>query len=163
MGDHIRGEPQEIRVGATSAPRVKVGELMSYVSGTLVSGLMRATNAAAWAWDSDLATTQANFKRTFLGCSRDFKASGDFRDISVASEGVYRFPVSALGSGFAVGSTFAPAQDGANNALSATQLAPCASGLAIATLVRPAMTNDTSIEVRIAGELDTPSHGIRSV
>lgn len=160
MGNHIRGEASEIRVGATQGPRITQGHLVAMVSGTLISGLMRVTPANAWTWDSSLATTQANFKRTFVGVSRDFKLSGDFRDISVATEGVYTFPCAALGSGFSIGEQFGPAADG--SALAANSVAPCASGLGIGLLVRPALAGDTSVQLQIAGDLSTAYHGLRS-
>lgn len=158
MTTHIRGAANEVRVGATQGVAIKVGEPVAYVSGTLVSGLMRATPYSQWTFDTDIDQTAVNFSRTYLGVSLDQKLSGDFRDILVASEGMHRFQCSALGSGVNIGTNVAMVSGSQTH----VRLTSSGAAAAIGIVGAPGQVGATTLDVLIAGRLSTPYCGVRS-
>lgn len=158
MTTHIRGDANEISVGATQGVGIQVGEPVAYVSGTQVSGLNRVTPWSQWPFDTDVEQTHVNFSRSFVGVSRDQKLSGDFRNISVATEGVHRFACGALGSGLNVGTLVGMVSGSATS----VQVTASGAAAAIGTLAAPAMLGATTVDVAIAGRVSTPYWGPNS-
>src|SRR5687767_13661826 len=64
--------------------------------------------ASAFAWNTDLATTQGNFAAVFLGIAHQQSASGDTEDVSVdlSPHSVYEFDVNS--ATYEVGATLGP-------------------------------------------------------
>jgi hypothetical protein len=91
----------------------------------------RVKPASEFAWDTDLATTQAAFADVFLGVSHGASAAGETDDVSVdlGPDGVYEFDVAA--AEYEIGDLLGP--DETDEALSSVRLAGvAAAGRAIA-------------------------------
>lgn len=90
--------------------------------------------AASFTWDTNIATTQANFANSFLGVALDAHADGDaavtnFRvDTSPTSLHVF----TCTSETHALGDTFGPAKNPSSNALLNTQLVKATAASSIA-------------------------------
>jgi hypothetical protein len=112
---HRFGPQFLIRVAVDSATAIQAGDLLFLDSG-------EAKPAAAETWDTDLATTQANFNNHFLGIAQaDHEAgSGDLSDFPVDISPMAVYEMDCESEEHEVGDLLAPAKAAGNALVSST-------------------------------------------
>jgi len=141
-------------IRTTSAPTpastmINTGDLLWLNSGV-------ATPANAFTWDTNLATTQPEFRLLFLGVANEDKPASDAstRSIQIVTEGIFKYPCAALGGALHIGGFVGPAKDANNNSLADQILASVATyDLSVGTLYEEAATGATSLTVWIVSYL----------
>lgn len=124
-----------------------------------------ATKASEEAWDTDLATTQANFVAKFVGLATCKKRAGDVRvfghsvdnEIAVYTEGEYVIPVAALGAAKTIGTKFGPAKDTGNALVNNLYVEVSALTSALFVLTENAPSGATEIVCRLIPSLTNVS------
>lgn len=153
---HIRGFANEMRVPGTPAQEIKAGDFLMLVSGT-------AQRISTQADLGTLAQNQEGAHDAFLGVAIDQKLAGVTRDVLVATRGIFRYPIAALGAAHNVGEYVGPAGTGAAGAVGvADQVVDFVAtpNLAFGKLAKAAAIGDVFVEVEIAGVLTTPHSGV---
>ncbi|MBW3540721.1 MAG: hypothetical protein KY476_10660 [Planctomycetes bacterium] len=122
MANQLRfrsGQVQLARLRVDSATVLEAGDLVFLDSDDVKP-------ASAFAWNTDLATTQSAFAASFLGVCHQQSADGDTDDVSVdlSPNSVYEFDVNA--ATYEVGDDLGP--DEASSKLMDQQLEAVASG-----------------------------------
>lgn len=112
--------------------------------------------AGSFTWDTNLATTQPEFKAVFAGVALyRILAAQAGRKIEVGTCGVYRYPCAALGSALRAGIYIGP-DKAAGNALLPQQVVNVATkSLAIGQLAEDAKVGATDVMVRIVSTVQT--------
>lgn len=136
-----------IDILVNGADTIKAGDLM-YLAGAY------ARPAQAIAWNSNLATTQADFANLFLGVAwEDLSASAGNRSVIVecGSLAVYKYPLK-VSSVFPLRQAFGPAQSGGSELLPDKLAEAAATTSAIAMALKEnAEAGDDEAYVQFAG------------
>jgi hypothetical protein len=117
--------------------------------------------ASAFAWDTNLATTQGSFAAVFLGVAQQSSRVGETADISVdlSPLSVYEFDVDP--STFEVGNLLGP--DNASDALVDQQLAKVGSAAAaIARAAEYRATTSSTLRVQFASAFHVGSANVNA-
>lgn len=140
---HQYGDAKPVVTKAVpTATVINPGELV----GTLASG-GNPYPADAEVWDTNLATTQTNFRTRFLGVSMELSRNGDVQPIRVNCGGVHRFNCAA--ATFELGDFVGPAKDTGNALLSDTVVAVGSEALAIGRVAKRYASNTTIVDVEV--------------
>lgn len=124
-------------------------------SGDFVASVSdKVVPAAAFAWTTDLATTQTAFAVAFLGASesRSRAASTDSRDLRVAVNMDGTYEADCASATFTVGQFVGPAKAAGNALLSSTVIGVATRALAIGVVVE-AGTALTKVKFRLINTL----------
>lgn len=142
----LRGDPQPIIVPVAAAAVINQGDIV-YLDTTA-----KAAHEVAHA--TNLATTQEAVHDGFLGVALDqHLASMPAGFIRVATEGVWRFNCVAAAAK-AIGQMFGVTTVGAGATAAAmddTLIATATANLSVGRLVKPTVTADVTVDVRIRG------------
>jgi len=138
MGTHISG-PRRLR-------KRSVGSSVVFSRGDmlfLVDTIGNVNDAAAFTWNTDLATTQADFANVFCGIAWESTADGETEDVSVdeSPDAVYEF--NCQSATYYPQHSLGPAKEFNDDALSPDMLAKADLGRSIArpvSIVRSAAT-----------------------
>ncbi len=144
-----RGPFKTLNCKTASGVAIATGDLLWSNSGV-------AQPANSFVWDTNLATTQPEFRLKFLGVANEDKPANDLttRSVSIITDGIFEYPCAALGGAQHIGDFVAPAKDANNNSLADQILAICATyDLSIGTLFSEAVTGDTLLRVYIQSYL----------
>jgi hypothetical protein len=147
----LYGDPQPIVVPIATAKATADGNIVGLSSGTLV-------NASDTTWNTNIATTQTDFRLLFLGISMQDKAAavarvyGNSEDnrIGVSTGGVWEFDCAS--ATFAVGDFVGPAKQTGDLLEDQKVVAVASQALAIGQVER-AVTSGTRVRVRILSHL----------
>ena len=133
--------------GAVPTSDIAQGDFLAYVSD-------KAVPAAAFAWDTDLATTQTAFAVAFIGVSesRSRAATTDARDLRVAANMDGTYEVDCASANFTVGQYVGMAKDTGNNLLSSKVVGVASLALAVGRVVE-AGTAITRVKIRLLNTL----------
>jgi hypothetical protein len=83
----VRKAIEVVHYPVASADIIEIGDLLFY------NGTSNAVESVAdLAWNSDLATTQADLKGVFAGVAMSASAAGDTSDVRVATKGIADYP-----------------------------------------------------------------------
>jgi len=135
-----------------TAKAVAVGDLVGMSSGTLVK-------ASDTTWNTDLATTQSDFRALFLGVSGQQKAAGDARVFGNATDNVVRvdaggiFQFDCASATFEVGDLVGPAKDTGNALLDQKVVKVTPEASAIGRVVERG-TSITRVKIQILSVLN---------
>ncbi|MBX3450389.1 MAG: hypothetical protein KF777_12550 [Planctomycetaceae bacterium] len=148
------GQVELHRLRVDSATEIEAGDLV-YLDGDDVKP------ASAFAWDTNLATTQGAFAAVFLGVAQQSSRVGETADISVdlSPLSVYEFDVDP--STFEVGNLLGP--DNASDALVDQQLMKI--GTAAAAIARAAeyrATTSATLRVQFASAFHVASANVNA-
>lgn len=122
-----------------SATVIEVGDLLWWDAGA-----SSVKPAADFTWDTDLATTQEQFAKLFVGMSADRSASGDTDDIQVDAAGVKEFACAA--ATFNIGDMVGPDDNATPDALLSQQvIAVGTAELAIGRVTKRYASNTTVV------------------
>lgn len=148
------GQVELHRLRVDSATGIEAGDLV-YLDGDDVKP------ASAFAWDTNLATTQGAFAAVFLGIAQQSSRAGETADISVdlSPLSVYEFDVDP--STFEVGNLLGP--DNASDALVDQQLMKV--GTAAAAIARAAeyrATTSATLRVQFASAFHVGSANVNA-
>lgn len=144
-----RGPFKTLNCKTPASVMINTGDLLWSNSGV-------ATPANAFVWDTNLATTQPEFRLKFLGVANEDKSALDAstRAINIIVDGIFEYPCAALGGAQHIGDFVAAAKDANNNSLADQILAICATyDLSIGVLFDEAATGDTLLRVYIQSYL----------
>lgn len=123
--------------------------------------------AGSFTWDTNLATTQPEFKAVFRGVSmaRRFASQttdGGRTDGNILTTGEFRYPCAALGGAQVVGALVGPAKQ-SGNLLEPQKVAIVATAaLAIGVLTEDAATGATFLTFKISSALSV-SRGVQAI
>lgn len=154
---HIRGQVETIELpvklnGSVPADTISNADLVFLSVSANVSS---ADKAANFTWDTNLATTQAEFALLFAGIAigRSRINSTDARDLNllVETRGVFRLPCTS--AAYAAGTWVGPAKNGSSNHLVNTLVAVATKSLAIGRVVENAPAASTQILVELVNSL----------
>lgn len=137
---HRKFDPQPVRMPVASATVIEVGDMIQE------DGSGNALPASSEAWDTNLATTQANFKATFVGVAMSASANGETEDVVVATAGVFEFDCAA--AQFDYGDPVGPDEVGTQT-LGDQQVEAAVIASAIGHVVKTYNANTTRILVMI--------------
>lgn len=149
---YIEGDARSREATIATSKTVKIGDLVGMSSGTLV-------RAEDQAWDTNLATTQSNFRALFLGVSSQQKASttnprifGNSTDnvCRVTVGGIYEFDCAS--ATFEVGDFVGPAKQSGNALESQKVVAVSAEANAIGRVAKRG-TSITRVRVELLSTL----------
>ncbi len=143
-----RGVFNTLNCPTPASTMINTGDLLWLNSGV-------ATPANAFTWDTNLATTQPEFRLSFLGVANEDKPASDAstRSIQVVTDGIFSYPIASAGP-YHIGAFFGPAKDAANNSLADQILATVATyDLSIATLWEEVAAASLSVTVRVVSYL----------
>jgi hypothetical protein len=136
---HRYGDQQIVKLPVLTAEVIEIGDLVGQVSGNAVA-------ASSEAWNTNLATTQNDFKGTFVGIAIDKSDSGETADIAVATAGV--FEMNAASATYAYGALVGPDESPAST-LSNDTVEAAVIASAIGEVVRDYDAATTRVLVRI--------------
>lgn len=116
MADRLRyrhGAQKLVKVAVDSATVIEAGDLVFLDTDD-------AKPVSSFAWDSNLATTQASVAAKFLGVAQEPSASGETDEISVdiSPDSVYEFQ--AASGTYEIGDPVGPDHDGSETLLDQT-------------------------------------------
>ncbi len=152
MPDHLRfrsGPVHLLKLRVDPASIIEPGDLL-YLDGT------EARPAGEFPWDTDLATTQAQFADQFLGIAHERSAEGESEPISVDLSPMSVYELEVDPAAYEVGQLLGPAE--ASGALQEQQLAAVASpGRAIARAVEFSTGEVSRLRVTFASAWATGS------
>ena len=154
----ISGWPKAKRVPGTVASAIKQGNFLVLASS-------KAALASSLADAGTKAQNQAAGVAVFLGVAMDAKLAGDARDVLIASAGEHRFPCTALGQAYDIGTLIGIAGTGSGGAvgLSDTDVEVVTlPGLAIGKLSRNAASGATEVYVELAAAKTDPHGGVQA-
>lgn len=143
------GQTEMVKFAVDSATVIEIGDLLFLDTDDVKP-------AADLTWNTNLATTQADFADAFAGVAVEQSASGDTAliDVDISPMSVYEFAVAS--TTYEVGNILGPDQSG-GNALLSQQLekAVAASSCAVASERKTA--NSTRLKVKFASALNPAS------
>ncbi len=148
--------PDLVSVPTPASTMINPGDLIWLNSGV-------AAVASAFAWDTNLATTQPEFRVKFLGVAVDQKLASDAstQSILVMTRGVFSYPCAALSGAKDIGTPFGPAKDPAGSNLLDQVVAPVATfNLGIGTLAEEAANGATTVKLNIQSWLVFTSQAV---
>ena len=157
MGNKLRfrsGQVQLIKVRVDSSTVIEAGDML-YLDGDDVKP------SGMYAWDTDLATTQASFAALFLGIAHQSSGSGDTDAVSVdvSPNSVYEFDAAA--GVYEVGDLVGPDEN--SGALHSQQLESVASSsLAIARAAEYRSASSSLLRVTFASAFQTGSANVNA-
>lgn len=145
------GATNPVQATIATAKAVAIGDIVGMSSGTLV-------RAEDQAWNTDLGTTQSDFRALFLGVSRQQKAAGDARVfgnssdnvVGVDSTGVWEFDCAS--ATFELGDLVGPAKQSGNALESQKVVAVATEARAIGRVVERG-TSITRVKVQLLSVL----------
>lgn len=140
------GETKPATAPVGSADVIEIGDMVGLSSGAV-------KNAADTAWNTNLATTQADFVATFLGVAMQQSASGSTDEIRIASDGVFEFTCAA--ATFHVGDLVGPAKQTGNLLESQKVVAVSTIATAIGRVWKEYASNTTTVLVKVSTVLAT--------
>lgn len=132
-------------------------------TGDLVGLNTNVVRASDTVWDTNLATTQADFVAYFLGVSGQTALSGTARIYGDSTDNVIRvdtggfFEFDCVSASFTVGQFVGPAKDTGNALLNQTVVGVSGATMAIGVVVEAA-TSVTRVKVRVFSKVITASH-----
>lgn len=146
-GRYLYGDTRPALATVANAQVVAVGDIAALVSNTLV-------RAEDFAWDTDLATTQAAFRLKFLGVAAQKKRSTDTtvkgnsvaNQIRVDTDGVFEYDCAS--ATFEVGDLVGPAKQSGNALESQKVVGVATDSLAIGHVVERG-TSITKVKVKL--------------
>jgi len=108
-----------------------------------------AAVASAFTWDTNLATTQPEFRVKFLGVAMDQKLASDpyTTAIRVCTRGVFAYPCAALGAAHHIGECVNADKDTGNNLLDQQLAIVSGPTLSIGVLAEEAASGATELVV----------------
>ncbi|TWT63217.1 hypothetical protein [Rubinisphaera italica] len=157
MGNQLRfrsGQVQLVKVRVDSGSVISVGDLV-YLDGD------DAKPGSSFAWDTDLATTQAAFAEVFLGVAHQPSAAGETEAISVdvSPFSVYEFDVQT--GTYELGDVLGP--DEGSSTLQSQQLESVGSaGLGIARAMEFKASNSGLLRVSFASAFHAASANVNA-
>jgi hypothetical protein len=142
----VRGVIETTYLKTPASTMINCGDLI--LLNTATAAIMSAA-----AWDTNLATTQADVQPVFVGVALDSKLASDTstRPILIATKGVFSYPCAALGAAHQVGERVAADGDGTHN-LYDQKLAIATSNF-IGSLAEVAPSGATNMTVYLQGAL----------
>ena len=147
MNGHKVGDPQLVESHPTlTGDTIAVGDMLWQDA----SNSNAARPASAITWNTNLATTQADFKNAFLGVAVSAKPSGSTATVRVATRGEFEFDM-ASGT-LALGSLMGPAKQ-SGNALENQKLAAAVVASSVCRSSKPVTTARTKVQVCIRSTL----------
>lgn len=72
---------------------VEIGDLIARDSGGSIVTAGHIYTASQQPWDTDLVTTQQNFKANFIGVAQSASADGETDPVRVRDRGVFKYPI----------------------------------------------------------------------
>lgn len=144
-----KGPYKYTKAATPASVMINCGDLLWLNSGVL-------TPANAFTWDTNLATTQPEFRLLFVGIANEDKSAIDpsTREIQVITEGIFNYPCAALGGALHIGNFVGPAKDAGGNTLADQILASVATyDLSIGVLNAEAAVGAVSLEAFISSYL----------
>jgi hypothetical protein len=151
MADTMRwryGDTNPVVIPVDSATTIEIGDLLYLNTDD-------ARNAAALAYNTNLATTQEDFHDLFLGVAMQRSPSGDSESIRVATTGVFEFACAS--ATFEVGALVGADDNAGGTALEDQQvIAVATENLAVGRVAKRVGSADTKVLVDIVA---TVSHG----
>lgn len=147
---YVRGKLETTKVQAPASTMLNPGDLVCASGGTL-------QNASNFNWQGSLGASQNAFAAQFVGVMMDQRLSTDATTgvkQLVATEGVFLYPCTSLGSALQVGTFVGPDKDTGSNLLD-QQLVSVPSGAsnAIGKTVEYAAAGATQLLVHVKGTL----------
>lgn len=144
-----------VSVPTPASTMINIGDLIYLNSGV-------AAVASSLSWNSNLATTQADFRQKFLGVAVENKMASDAstREILVQVDGEYEYPCAALGGALHIGQLVGPDKDTGNNLLDQQLVNVSAFAQSIGTLAKEAAQGDTSLTVYLQSWLLFTHQGV---
>lgn len=142
------GQTEMVKFAVDSATVIEIGDLV-YLNTDDVKP------AADLTWDTNLATTQADFADVFAGVAAEQSASGDTDsiDIDISPMSVYEFAVAS--ATYEIGDKLGPDQSG-GTALLSQQLEEAVAASAVAVAYER-KTSATRLKVKFASALNPAS------
>ena len=137
-----RGDSDFTTVPTPASTAINPGDLIFLNNGV-------AAVASSFTWNTDLPTTQGQFRLAFLGVSCDQKVATDASTakILVQTRGIFEYPCSPLGAAAHIGSSVGPAKDTGSNLLNQTLAVAAGVPNSIGTLAEEAAAGATSLMV----------------
>ena len=147
------GQVQLRKVNAAANSVIEAGDLI-WLDGQV------ARPASEFTWNTDLATTQADFATSFLGVAHQPSASGsgDPITVDISPSSVYEFDTSA--ATFTLGDTLGCDENAA--ALMNQQLEHAAAAQAIARAAESTGSGTTSVRVTLSSAYCTGSSNVNA-
>ena len=147
--DRYRRDGLEFTAPVDTADLIERGDIVGLSSGNV-------KNAADTTWNTDLATTQTDFVKTFAGVAMEDSQVGETAEILVRTEGVFEFECAA--ATFAVGALVGPAKQTGNYLESQKVVAVATIDLAIGRVAKSYTANTTKVLVKLFSTV----HGYRA-
>lgn len=143
------GQTEIVGIPVDSGTVISIGDMVYLASG-------KALPAASTTWNTNLATTQADFANVFLGISQSQSANGDTDDIDVdiSPMSVYEFSVAS--DTYTMGVPLGADKDTGNAILSQT-LEDAVAASSVATCYKPAAVATTLLKVKFASAFNPAS------
>lgn len=140
--NRLRKAKGEYRAAPASGTVIEAGDMVAYNSGSPIP-------ASDQTFDTDEATTTANFADDFGGVAMMASADGETDEITIVYEGVFEYPTEASAT-FNVFDLIAPAFDGGNSVLFDQQVEAAATNSeAIAQCVREYSSNTDAVLIEL--------------
>lgn len=153
-GGYQGGEVDLREVPVASATVIAAGDLVYVASGL-------AKPAAALAWTTNLATTQAAFADAFIGVAWSSSANGDTTPIFVDVSPQSLYNVAVPSGTFAIGDKLGPDEDPATK-LSNSKLETAVAASAIAIAQETHTANTTTLLVSFASAVNPASSNVNA-
>jgi len=129
-----------------SATVIEIGDMVSNVTAG-------AASASAFAWDTNIGTTQTAFQNVFLGVATRGSDSGDTEDIRVVTGGAF-VEFACASTTWIIGDLVGPADSGSSTLQDQTVVSVATAGLAIGRVAKNYTSATTKVLVEIVGILD---------
>ena len=141
---HRKFDPEVLFLPAASDTVIELGDLVAYDASNHV-----AYPASSETWDTDLATTQANFADNFVGVCTVASPDGE-TIVGVATDGTFELACAA--ATFDPGDPVGPADSGSNS-LKDQEVASAVAASSVGAVVQYYGSNTTSVIIRVASKL----------
>ena len=141
---HRKFDRDVLYLPAASGTVIEQGDLVAYDASNHA-----AYPASSETWDTDLATTQANFADNFVGVAITASPDG-CEEVGVATDGIFEFECAA--AVFDPGDPIGPADSGSNS-IEDQKVASAVAASSVGAVVKYYGSNTTAVLVRIASKL----------
>lgn len=141
---HRKFDPEVIFLPVESSTVVEAGDLVAYDASNHV-----AYPASSESWDTDLATTQANFADNFVGVCTVASADGQIL-VGVATDGLFELACAA--ATFDPGDPVGPADSGSSS-LKDQEVVSAVAASSVGVVVQRYGSNTTTVVIRVASKL----------
>lgn len=141
---HRYGKAELVKAAVASATVIERGDLVYFDTST-----HQVKNAAAFTWDTNLATTQAAFAEVFLGIAEEASASGETDPISinVSRDAVYE--IDCVSGTYHLDDAFGPDED-SGSVMFDQKLETATEAASIARCVKEMSAAGTRVYVKFA-------------